>query len=193
MPSSFEIRSLTLSFRAGRPPGGRLGICFLALQELQQLLELALERIDRLQAECRARHGLQVPGLLVFLHLLASAFDRVLLRVQQVLDQQDQLDLLPLIDTVPGPILRRVEELELALPVPQHVRLEISQLTHVTDREELLYRLGGAHSSCSGLSSRAINSVMARFGVCPSNRMRCTIAAIGISTPSRAASAQALF
>src|SRR5437868_11121252 len=96
--------------------------------------------------------------------LLTRAVDRVLLRVEQVLHEQDQLDLLPLIDAIARPVLRGAEEAKLAFPVSEHVRLEAGELAHLADGEELLHRVGGAaHTSCSGRSSRAISSCAARL------------------------------
>src|SRR3989441_8599067 len=81
-----------------------------------------------------------------------------------MLHQHDQLDLAPLIHPVAGPVLGGVQEAELALPVPQHVRLQVGELTHLADREELLNGMGDAHRQCSGLSSRSIRSATAWLG-----------------------------
>src|SRR5687768_5354920 len=125
--------------------------------------------------------------------LQSRPLDRVLLGVEQVLHEQDQLDLLPLVDAVARTVLGRVQELELALPVAQDVWLQLRELTDLADGEELLDRLRGAHASTSGRSPRAISSGTALRAGRPSKRMRYTIVAIGISTPSRCASASALF
>src|SRR5687768_10968236 len=108
-----------------------------------------------------------------------------------MLDQLDQLDLPSLIDAIARPVLRGIEEAELALPVPQHVRLQIGQLADLADAEELLHWIG-RHASCSARSSRHMRSKTASRAGCPSKRMRSTVATIGISTPSRVASARAL-
>src|SRR5438445_188121 len=82
----------------------------------------------------------------------------------------------PPLDAIPRPVLGRIKEAELALPVPQHVRLEIGELADLADREELLYRMRRAHlppppppPHCSGFSSRSIKSTRARWGDLPSN------------------------
>src|SRR4051812_8198377 len=105
--------------------------------------------------------------------------------------EHDELDLATLVHAIPRSILGRIEKAELALPVAQHVRLEIGELTHFADAEELLNGLR-AHASCSARSSRVISSRTANRAGCPSKRMRCTVATIGISTCSRDASACAL-
>src|SRR5207302_6907784 len=119
------------------------------------------------------------------------------LRVEQVLDQHDQLDLAPLVHPVTGAILGGVQEPELAFPVAQHVRLEIGELTHLADGEELLDRLRRAHRPppslphCSALRSRSIRSVTALPGDLPWNNTSATSRAIGSSTPWRSASVTA--
>src|SRR5256885_17227223 len=101
----------------------------------------------------------------ILLDLLAGALDGVLLGVEQVFDQHDQLDLAPLVHPVAGAVLGRVQEPELAFPVAQHVRLEIGELTHLADGEELLDRLRRAHRPppspphCSAFTSRSLKSV----------------------------------
>src|SRR2546425_10309431 len=109
-----------------------------------------------------------------------------------MLHQHDQLNLATLVHPVAGPVLGGVQEAELALPVPQHVRFQIGELTHFADREELLDRVGGAHGAppphCSGLSSRSIRSVTACSGGLPSNRTAATSRAIGSSTSCCSAS-----
>src|SRR5436305_1390004 len=91
---------------------------------------------------------------------LPRALDGVLLRVEQMLDEENELDLAPLIDAIAGAVLGRIEEAELTLPVAQHVRLEIRQLAHLADAEEFLDGFGG-HASCSARSSRVISSLIA--------------------------------
>src|SRR5206468_6808169 len=48
-----------------------------------------------------------------------------------------------------------------ALPI---LRLQVGELTHLADREELLNGMGDAHRQCSGLSSRSIKSATAWLG-----------------------------
>src|SRR5438105_15873030 len=109
----------------------------------------------------------------MLVQLLPGAVDRVLLGVEQMLDEENQLDLLALIDPIPRSIFRRTEKAKLALPIAQHVRLETGELAHFADREELLNRIGSAaHTSCSARSSRAISSCAASFAGWWSNRIR---------------------
>src|SRR5687768_11122377 len=98
-----------------------------------------------------------------------------------MLHEQDELDLLALVNAIPRSILGGIQELELAFPIAQDMRLEIRDLTDLPDGKKLLDRLG-AHSSCSARRSRAISSGTACLAGCPSKRMRYTIVAIGIST-----------
>src|SRR6266849_1865663 len=162
-----------------------------AFEDREERLELGAQILHGLGGEGAPRFWLQVTRAAVLLDLLASALDRVLLGVEQVLDQHDQLDLAPLVDAVAGAVLRWVEEPELALPVAQHVRLEVRELAHLADREELLDRMRGAHRHCSALSSRSISSATARAGGLPWNSTAATSRAIGSSTPWRSPRATA--
>src|SRR2546430_4149176 len=72
-----------------------------------------------------------------------------------------------------------------------HVRLQVGELTHLADREELLNRMGDAHRQCSGLSSRSIKSATAWLGDLRLKRTSATSRAIGSSTPCRSASVTA--
>jgi hypothetical protein len=74
----------------------------------------------------------------MFVHFLSRALDRVFLGIEEVFHEHDELDLAPLIYAVPGTILRRAEKPKLALPVPEHVRLETGELAYLADREKLL-------------------------------------------------------
>src|SRR5688500_9158217 len=103
----------------------------------------------------------------------------------------DELDLLALVDAIPGPVLGRIEKAELALPIPEHVLLQPGQLADLANGEELLDGLI-RHSSRSALSSRCISPAMASAGGCDSNSTRCTASAIGIVTATRAARATVL-
>src|SRR5689334_302852 len=157
----------------------------------EKVLEIALERLERLHGERAPSDDFEVALFAMVVHLLPRALDRVFLIVQQMLDEHDQLDLAPLVYAVPRPVLRRTEKPELALPIAQHVRLETGELTDLADRKEFLdgFRLGGrTHRSCSDRSSRAISSGTAFRAACPSKRMRCTISTIGMSTSCRSAS-----
>src|ERR1051325_2276193 len=143
MPSSLEMSSRMSAV--------------LALKNREQFLELAFQRFHRLETQRGAGDGLQVARFAMLVPFLACALDRVLLGVEQMLHQQNQLDLLALINAIPGSILRRIEKPELAFPVAQHVRLEIGDLTDLADGEVFLdwFR---THVSCSARSSRDISS-----------------------------------
>src|SRR5438876_1695476 len=150
----------TATVRSARPGIGRS----VPLENGENGFELGAQVLDGLGRERAACLRLQVPAAPILLDLLARPLDRVFLGVQQMLHQHDQLDLAPLIHPVAGPVLGGVQEAELALPVPQHVRLQVGELTHLADREELLNGMGDAHRQCSGLSSRSIKSATAWLG-----------------------------
>src|SRR5438093_294198 len=177
----------TATARSARPDIGRR----IPLEDGEDRLELGAQVFDRLCRERAARLGLELARTPVLLDLLACPFDRVFLRVEQVLHQHDQLDLAPLVHPVARPVLGRVQEAELAFPVPQHVRLQVGELTDLADREELLNRMGSAHRQCSGLSSRSIKSETAWLGDFRLKRTSATSRAIGSSTPCRSASVTA--
>src|SRR5207249_6650195 len=152
------------------PPSARPGIGRgRALEDREHGFELAAKVLHGLCGERSARLRLQLARAAVLLDLLARALDRVLLRVEQVLDQHDQLDFTPLVHAVPGAVLRRVEETELTLPVAQDVRLQVGELAHLSDREELLVGVWGAHRHCPAFSSRSIRSITAWRGALPRN------------------------
>src|SRR5258708_2626483 len=90
-----------------------------ALEDSQNGLQLGAQLLHGFGGERAARLGLQLSRAAILLDLLARALDRVLLRVEEVLHQHDQLDLPTLVDAVPGSVLGRIQEPELALPVPQ--------------------------------------------------------------------------
>src|SRR5690348_5665747 len=163
-----------------------------AVQNGEHRFQLSLKIPDRLSAQGLAGLRFEIPRPAVGLDLLAGALDRVFLGVQQVLHEHDELDLAPLVDPVAGPVLRGIEKPELALPIPEHMRLEIGELTHFADREELLYRVRYAHRHCSGLGSRSIKSAIAWRAVLPSKRIAATWRAIGRSTWCRSPSATAV-
>src|SRR5215208_3648817 len=196
MPSSLVMRKRISEVRGSssgvrRAPSGSTSRFLVGSEEAHELLQVVLERIEGLHGERRARRRLEIAAFAFLIHLLARALDGVLLRVQQMLDEQDELDLAALVYAVARAILGRVEKTELALPIPQHVRLEVGELADFTDAEEFLDGFGD-HASCSARSSRLMRSWTARRAGWPSKRMRCTVATMGISTPSRAASACAL-
>src|SRR2546421_13010160 len=169
-------------------PGIRRGAPF---EDGEDRLELGAQVFDRLGRERPACLGLELTRAAILLDLLASALDGVLLGVQQVLDQHDQLDLAPLVHTVAGAVLGGVEEAKLAFPVAQHMRLQIRELAHLADREELLDGMRRAHRHCSALRSRSIRSATAFPGALPWNRTWATSRAIGSSPPGRSASVTA--
>src|SRR6266566_1884757 len=177
----------TATARSARPGIGRR----VPLENGEDRLELGAQVLDRLSRERATRLGLEVPAAPILLDFLARSLDGVFLRVEQVLHEHDQLDLAPLVHPVPGPVLGGVQEAELALPVPQYVRLQVGELTHLADRKELLHGMGGAHCQCSGFSSRSIKSATAWLGDFRWNRTSATSRAIGSSTPCRSASVTA--
>src|SRR2546427_5422687 len=177
----------TATARSARPGIGRR----VPLENGEDRLELGVQVLDRLSRERATRLWLEIPAAPILLDLLAGPLDRVFLRVEQVLDQHDQLDLAPLVHPVAGPVLGGVQEAELALPVPEHVRLQVGELTHFADREELLHGMGGAHRQCSGLSSRSIKSATAWLADFRLKSTSATSRAIGSSTPCRSASVTA--
>src|SRR5437899_189505 len=110
MPSSFVTRK-----RIGDTPATSVGEARRD-EHRHQLLEIALERLQGFRGEGAAREGLEVSSLPVLVDLLARAFDRVLLDVEQMLHEHDELDLAPLIHTIARAVLRGIEKAELALP-----------------------------------------------------------------------------
>src|SRR5467141_322328 len=116
-------------------------------EDAEHRLELGAELLDGFGGQRTARFGLELAGATVLLDLLARAFDRVFLGVQQVLKKHDKLDLAPLVHAIARAVLGRIEEAELALPVAQHVRLQVGELADLTDREELLDWLGGRRAA----------------------------------------------
>src|SRR5260221_9185287 len=125
--------------------------------------EVGAELLDGFGGERAPRFGLQFARAAVLLDLLARAFDRVFLGVQEVLHEHDQLDLAPLVHAIPRAVFGGIEEPELALPVPQHMRLQIGELAYLADREELLdgLRRRAAAHRVSAFSSRSIRSLTA--------------------------------
>src|SRR2546425_8238165 len=179
------------------PPSARPGIRRGGpLEQGEDRLQLQTEVLDRLGRQGAPRLRLQLARATVLLDFLARALDRVFLCVQEVLHQHDQLDLASLVHPVARPVLGRVEEAELTLPVPQHVGLQVGELADLADREELLDRIWDAHSPpppppppphCSAFSSRSIRSPTAWRGGLPLNSTAATCSAIGSSTRCRAA------
>src|SRR5438094_4856106 len=176
----------------------RPGIGRVSFEHGEDGFELRAQIFHRLGRERPTCFRLELARAPVLLDLLPRALDRVFFGVEEMLDQHDELDLPPLVDAIPRPVLGRIKEAELALPVPQHVRLEIGELADLADREELLYRMRRAHlppppppPHCSGFSSRSIKSTRARWGDLPSNSTADTSRAIGSSTPCRSPSVTA--
>src|SRR6266540_1739096 len=168
-------------------------------EDAEHRLELGAELLDRFGGERAPCFGLELTGAPVLLDFLACPFDRVFLRIQQVLHEHDQLDLAPLVYAVPRAVLGGIQEAELTLPIAQDVRLQVGELADVADREELLDGLGGcaaAHwapapppPSPSAFSSRSIRSLTACLGGLCLNNTLATSRAIGSSTPCRSPSA----
>src|SRR5256884_2283613 len=116
-----------------------------SLEDCENRLELAAQILHRLRGECAPCLGLELTRAAVLLDLLTRALDRVFLGVQQVLHQHDQLDLASLVHPVSRAVFRGVQEAELALPVAEHVRLQIGELAYLADREEFLDGVRDAH------------------------------------------------
>src|SRR5712664_1212899 len=167
-------------------------------EDAEHRLELGAELLDGFGGQRTPRFGLELARAAVLLDLLARAFDRVFLGVQQVLDEHDQLDLAPLVHAIARAVLGGIGEAELALPVAQYVRLQVGELADFADREELLNWLGrraAAHRpppSPSALSSRSIRSLTAWRGGLFLNSTLATSRAIGRSTPWRSPKATAV-
>src|SRR6266852_327601 len=155
-------------------------------ENAEHRFELGAELLDRFGGEGAPRFGLELARATILLDLLPRALDRVLLGVQQMLHEHDQLDLAPLVDAIARAVLGGIQEAELTLPVPEHVRLEIGELADFADREELLNGLGGGRSAAhrlSAFSSRSIKSLTAWRGGLFCNSTLATSRAIGSSTP----------
>src|SRR5438094_716255 len=171
------------------PPSARPGIRRGGpLEQGEDRLQLQTEVLDRLGRQGAPGLRLQLARATVLLDFLARALDRVFLRVQEVLDQHDQLDLASLVHPVARPVLGRVEEAELTLPVAQHVGLQVGELADLADRKELLDRIWDAHSPpppppphCSAFSSRSIRSPTALRRGLPLNSTAPPCSAIGTS------------
>src|SRR3989442_6946182 len=86
------------------------------LENRQDGLDLGLQVADRLRRERPSRFRLELAAAAVLLDLLARPLDRVLLPVQQGLDEHDELDLPALIHAITRTGLCRGQEPELALP-----------------------------------------------------------------------------
>src|SRR5881398_512375 len=170
-----------------------------SLENGENRLELGAQVFHRLRGERAPGFGLQLARATILLDLLARAFDRVFLRVQEVLHQHDQLDLAALVHAIAGAVFRGVQKPELTLPIAQHVGLQVGELADFPDGEEFLDGLWDAHRlppppsppHCSAFNSRSIRSAIAWRGGLPSNSTAATCSAIGSSTPCRAPSVTA--
>src|SRR5467141_3477347 len=163
-------------------------------EDAEHRLELGAELLDGFGGQRATRFGLELAGATILLDLLARTFDRVFLGVQQVLHEHDQLDLATLVHAIARAVLGRIQEPELALPVAQHVRLQVGQLANLTDREELLHRLSGGAAAhrLSAFSSRSMRSLTAWRGGLFWNSTLATSRAIGSSTWWRSPKATAV-
>src|SRR3954467_3598977 len=170
-----------------------------AFEDPEHQLQLRAKLLDRFRRERAARFRFELSRAAVLLDLLPRSLDCVFLGVKEVLYQHDELDFASLIHTVAGTVFRRIQEPELALPVPEHMRLEIGELAHFADGKELLDRLRppspapphpprrppppppppaappcrqpAAHCHCSAFSSRSMRSATACLGGLLLNRM----------------------
>src|SRR5207249_9837741 len=116
---------------------------------------------------------------------------RVHFRVEHMSAEHHQHHHAPLVHALPQPVLGRVQEAELPLPIAQHVRLQVGELADLPNGEELLDRMGRAHRHCSALSSRSINAVTAWRGDFPWNSTSVTSCAMGSSILWRSPSVKA--
>src|SRR3954464_16046477 len=89
------------------------------LENAEHGLQLGAQLPDRLGGERAPRLGLELARAAVLLDLLARPFDRVLLSVEEMLDEHDQLDLAPLVHAIARAILGGIQEPELAFPAAQ--------------------------------------------------------------------------
>src|SRR5436190_1712141 len=112
-----------------------------AFEDPEHQLQLRAKLLDRFRRERAARFRFELSRAAVLLDLLPRSLDCVFLGIKEVLYQHDELDFASLIHTVAGAVFRRIQEPELALPVPEHMRLEIGELAHFADGKELLDRL----------------------------------------------------
>ena len=92
-----------------------------------QLGQLTLDAFERLHLKRRARRRPERTTFAVFIELLSRAVDRVLFGIQQMLHEQNQLHFASRVHPVTASILRRIEQLELALPIAEHMRLETGE------------------------------------------------------------------
>src|SRR5579859_1466638 len=145
----------TTTLRSTPPPA--------AFEDAEHGLQLGAELLDGLGGEGAPGFRFELARPAVLLDFLSRALDRVLLRVQQMFDQHDELDLAALVYAVARSVLCGIQEAELALPVAEHVRLQVGELAHFADREELLDRLRGSAAAdhVSALSSRSMRSLIA--------------------------------
>src|SRR3989454_12463103 len=122
----------TATAASARPGIGRR----VPFEDGEERLELGTQVFDGLGRERAPRLRLELARPAVLLDLLARAFDRVLLRVEEMLHEHDQLDLAPLVHAVARAVLGWIEEPELALPIAQDVGLQIGELADLADRSE---------------------------------------------------------
>src|SRR5574341_48644 len=166
------------------------------LENAEHRLELGAELLDGFGGQRAPRFGFELAGTPILFDFLARAFDRVLLRVEQVFDEHDQLDLAPLVHAIARAVLGGIQEAKLALPVAEHVRLEVGELADFADGKELLDGLRGsaaAHrSSPSAFKSRSMRSLIACRGALCLNSTLATSRAMGSSTPCRSPNATAV-
>src|SRR5207247_659549 len=75
-----------------------------------------------------------------------GAGDGVALGVEEAPDLEQRLDVLAAVEAMPGARLAGPQDAELALPVAQHIRLDVEQARHLADLEvELVGDIGGGH------------------------------------------------
>jgi len=113
---------------------GKCGIS--APQNLKNLLKFHSYLFDNLLTLRHIRLGV-VTG-----QALSGASDREAFVVQQTADLANDQHVLPLIVATIATPFDWLELREFLLPVPEHVRLDRTEITHLTDREVSLSRNG---------------------------------------------------
>lgn len=101
-------------------------------QNMQQLLQLVLHLLDNLLAMGN------VTLRVISGQALTCATDSEAVFIEQAADLAHDDHILPLIITPVTAPFERLELGELLLPVAQHVRLDIAQVTYLTDGEVAL-------------------------------------------------------
>src|SRR5581483_9763712 len=100
-----------------------------AAQHFHELLELGPDLADDLLGLCRVRTGFLAA------EFVARATDREALVVQEAADLADHDDVLALVVAPVAASLHGLQLREFLFPIAQHVRLDATQLAHLSDGE----------------------------------------------------------